>query len=83
MNGERKYDGQHAGAGDLGNVIDTTKSDVIGSCPSCGAELSVNRVDHKGKRRDVLLHAMPFCHYFGATDPDRIVQDVTLAKLIQ
>lgn len=73
---ERKYSGEHAGAGDLGNQV--VEQEQLGPCPSCGAMLSTaNMVNpDTGRLAFVLTHPMPFCHYYGATPPEKIVRDM-------
>ena len=75
-NGERKYDGRHAGRGELGERLGVL--DEVGPCPSCGAMLAIGQAtDPSTKRRaKILTHPMPFCHYFGATDPDQVMRDI-------
>lgn len=60
-----------AGAGDAGTV-DT--DEVLGPCPSCGAELHVAHVDNPftGRMMRALMHPIPFCTYYGETDPSQI-----------
>lgn len=72
---ERKHDGSKCGAGHLGAV---DHGDEIGPCPSCGAPIHVSTVQHPhtGRPTEILLHEIPFCSYFGATDPDAIIQDL-------
>ena len=60
-----------AGAGDVGLVDD---GELVGPCPGCGAELRAGRVRNPITRRveRALMHPMPFCTYYGETDPDAI-----------
>lgn len=74
MSNERKYDGRHALAGTLTATVE--RKEVVGECPSCGAQLHIGSFD--GKR--ALLHDMPFCHYYGATDPDQILRDLDIGR---
>lgn len=66
---DRPYGVEAAGAGNLGKI---DIGDPIGDCPSCGASLHSARVGSN----EALTHPVPFCHYFGATDPDQIVRDM-------
>ncbi len=68
------------GAGDLGAV---KAGKDLGPCPSCGSLLKLGTgVDPTdGKVRDMLLHPMPFCDYFGASDPDVVMRDLKKAAL--
>jgi hypothetical protein len=60
-----------AGAGDLGPV---DADERVGPCPSCGAELSACRALNPatGRVERALTHPVPFCTYFGETDPEEI-----------
>lgn len=78
---ERKYTGDHCGRGELpGGVV--ASEDALGPCPGCDADLTVSTAINPdtGKRARVLLHPMPFCHYYGATDPTKIEIDVLKAR---
>lgn len=77
---ERRVHGlDKAGAGDAGAI---DNGDVIGPCPSCGAELSEGRAQNPrtGRVERVLMHPVPFCTYYGETDPDAIERDVARAQ---
>lgn len=74
MNGTRDknmHDLDAAGAGDVGAVAE---GDVLGPCPSCGAELRKTHVKHPhtGRLERALMHPVPFCAYYGETDPAAI-----------
>ena len=79
MNQKRVHGLDKAGAGDAG-AIDS--EDVIGPCPSCGADLSAGRAQnpHTGRVERVLMHPVPFCTYYGETDPDAIERDIKRAQ---
>ena len=64
-----------AGAGDAGAV---DSGDVLGPCPSCGADLYVGRVENPrtGRVERALMHPVPFCTYYGETDPGTIERDI-------
>jgi len=64
-----------AGAGDLGPV---QSGEVLGACPSCGAELSVCTAvnPHSGRTERGLLHPVPFCSYFGEVDASEIERTI-------
>lgn len=68
-----------AGGGDAGSVDD---GDFLGPCPSCAADLRVGYVQHPitGRAARVITHPMPFCTYYGATDPTTIERDVRRAR---
>jgi len=72
---KRKHGVDAAGAGDLGGV---EIGDVLGPCPSCTAELHVGHIQnpHTGRIGRVIMHPMPFCTYYGETDPETIERDV-------
>ena len=75
----RRHDLNAASGGDVGAVED---GDLLGPCPSCAAELRVGRALNPGTGRveRVIMHAVPFCTYFGETDPTAIERDVRRAK---
>jgi hypothetical protein len=75
MKEKRVHDLAAAGAGDLGTV---PAGDVLGACPSCDAELRVCTVrhPHTGRVERALQHPVPFCAYFGKTDPTEIEQEI-------
>ena len=64
-----------AGAGDAGNVADVRP---LGPCPGCGANLHVGSAwdPVTSRQQPALLHAMPFCTYFGETEPEVIHEEV-------
>jgi hypothetical protein len=78
---ERKYDGRHC-AGDLGKLdLDETE---LGPCPSCGAMLTVGEVlVGTAAAQRAMYHPMPFCRYYGDTDPSLIERDVLEKRTIQ
>jgi hypothetical protein len=55
---------------------------VLGPCPSCGTELLAALVKNPntGRIARALMHPMPFCTYYGETDPATIERDVERAK---
>lgn len=76
MNDDKRVHGlDAAGAGDAGAVND---GDVLGPCPSCGDELYVvhTKNPRTGRVERALMHAVPFCTYYGETDPDAIERDI-------
>jgi len=64
-----------AGAGDVGTV---GAGEPLGPCPSCGSELSVvlAKDPRSGGMGRAILHPVPFCTYFGETDPSVIERAV-------
>ena len=76
---KRKHGLSAAGAGDLGAVDD---GDLLGPCPSCAAELRVSHAQnpHTGRVERVIIHPVPFCTYYGETDPATIERDVRRAQ---
>jgi hypothetical protein len=64
-----------AGAGDVGDV---DGGEVLGPCPSCAADLLVVLVEHPrtGRVERAIIHPVPFCTYFGATDPVLIEREI-------
>ena len=66
---------EKAGGGDVGTV---EVGDVLGSCPGCGAELHVAEAQNPATGRMVrgLLHPLPFCTYYGETDPREIADAI-------
>jgi len=78
-NEKRKHSLSAAGAGDLGGV---DGGDLLGPCPSCAAELRVGHAQnpHTGRVGRVIMHPVPFCTYYGETDPTTIERDVRRAQ---
>ena len=76
---KRKHGLGAAGAGDLGGV---EEGDLLGPCPSCAAELRVSHAKnpHTGRVGRVIMHPMPFCTYYGETDPATIENAVRRAQ---
>lgn len=68
-----------AGAGDLGSV---DEGDLLGPCPSCAAELHVGYAHNPstGRVERTIMHPVPFCTYYGETDPTTIMRDVRRAQ---
>jgi hypothetical protein len=66
------------GAGDVGGV----HGESIGPCPSCGAELHAGRAlnPHTGRVERAMMHPVPFCTYYGETDPAAIERDIERSK---
>lgn len=73
---ERKYGNEHT-AGEA-ELVDQKETVEVGSCPACGAMVSTGLVVHPRTQQSQrgLLHPMPFCHYFGATEPEQVVADI-------
>ena len=71
----RRHDLNAAGGGDVDVVDDGA---LLGPCPSCAAGLRVGRAlnPSTGRVERVIMHAVPFCTYFGETDPAAIERDV-------
>lgn len=71
MNAKRFHSLSAAGAGDLGPI---DAGDILGPCPSCATELRVTSVENPrtGRTARALVHPVPFCAYYGATDPSAI-----------
>lgn len=78
---ERKYGVEAAGAGDAGKVLAERE---LGPCPGCGAMLldADLRHPHTGKPARGILHPVPFCNYYGATDPEDIEADIARARAL-
>ena len=79
----RRYDGRAAGAGELPPVEST--GEILGPCPSCGALVSIGTTpDPRNKNRPtrMLMHPMPFCHYFGATDANVIERAIAENEVV-
>jgi hypothetical protein len=78
-NEKRVHGSAAAGAGDVGSVDD---GDYLGPCPSCAADLRVGYATHPrtGCPARVITHPMPFCTYYGETDPTTIERDVHRAR---
>lgn len=72
---QRMYGFEAAGAGEAELVSD---DGVLGACPSCGAELHVgdalNPLSSRVERS--LQHPIPFCSYFGETEPAEIEREI-------
>jgi hypothetical protein len=68
-----------AGGGDA-ETIDG--GEVIGPCPSCGADLSVALAKNPrtGRVERALMHPVPFCTYYGETHPDAIEHAIERVK---
>jgi hypothetical protein len=81
VNEKRIHGLSAAGAGDAGPVFADT---VLGPCPSCAADLIVGhaRDPRTGREGRVILHPLPFCTYYGETDPAAIEHDVRRAQEI-
>jgi hypothetical protein len=62
-----------AGAGDVGGV---EGGEALGPCPSCTASLCVAFVKNPrtGRVERALIHPVPFCTYYGETDPT-VIED--------
>ena len=75
MNDKRIHGLDAAGAGDVGGV---TSDEILGPCPSCAAELHATYVKNPSTDRveRALMHPVPFCTYYGQTDPDVIECDI-------
>lgn len=76
---EATHDLSAAGAGDAGAV---EPGDVLGPCPSCRGELRVlHAVNPRTCRVErAIAHTVPFCTYYGETDPTTIERDVRRAQ---
>lgn len=70
-----------AGAGNLGAV---SAGELLGLCPSCGSELHIVYAEDPRTRRRcrAMTHPVPFCTYFGETDPSVIERDIQRGKKI-
>jgi hypothetical protein len=77
MSDKRIHGIEAAGAGDAGDVV---ADEVVGPCPSCGAELLACHVTNPITKRveRALMHPVPFCSYYGETDPSQIERDMQL-----
>jgi len=80
MSDKRVHGLDAAGAGDVGAVVDS--GEILGPCPSCGAELRSGRVEdpRTGRIERALMHPVPFCTYYGETEPDTIERDIMRAQ---
>lgn len=76
---KRVHASSAAGAGNLGAIHDTAS---LGPCPSCGADLRIGTIKDPRTQRQAkgLLHPMPFCTYFGETDPGEIAEHIKRAE---
>jgi len=76
MNDKRIYP---ASAASGGNIESLHSDAVLGPCPSCQATLrfGIAKDPQTEKLVRVLMHPIPFCGYFGETDPAEIVRRVT------
>lgn len=65
-----------AGAGHLGNL--NKDGEELGQCPGCGALIGKATATHPETKKviDVMTHPLPFCHYFGITEPTDIVKEM-------
>lgn len=79
MPSDRPHGYEAAGAGNVGGVM---PDEVVGPCPSCGAELLACRLKNPvtGHIDRALLHPVPFCQYYGETDPVDIERDIERAQ---
>lgn len=77
--GRRVHGLEAAAAGDVGDV---DVGDVLGPCPSCAAELRVCRAQNPstGRVERAIVHPVPFCTYYGETDPEAIERDVARSR---
>lgn len=75
MRSNRPHGLEDAGGGNLGGVM---PDEVVGPCPSCGAELLACHVKNPvtGHVERALMHPVPFCTYYGETDPAMIARDI-------
>jgi hypothetical protein len=64
----RRHGIERAGGGDVGDVAE---GEILGPCPSCGDVLRITRAKDplSGRHGSAILHPVPFCSYFGETDP--------------
>jgi hypothetical protein len=71
MRSPRVHGRDAAAGGDLGDV---ERGAVIGPCPGCGVEIVDGLIENPqtGRPQRVLLHAIPFCTYYGQTSPEDI-----------
>lgn len=76
---DRKHGPGAAGAGDVGSIDD---GEFLGLCPSCGADLRSTFVPNPrtGRVQRALVHPIPFCTYYGETDPVTIECDIKSAR---
>lgn len=68
-----------AGAGDLGAVPD---GEALGACPACGADLRICAAvnPRSGQLERAMQHPVPFCSYFGETDPAEIERAIARTR---
>jgi hypothetical protein len=80
MKEDKRIHGIEAARGGDAGAIEIGTS--IGPCPSCGADLRVTFAMNPatGKRERALIHSVPFCSYYGETDPTQIERDVKEAR---
>lgn len=77
----RHYDGRHAGGGTIEGTAEHVET--LGSCPKCGGEISIAMAADPlrgGRQTRVVLHAMPFCAWYGETAPE-IIERETRAQI--
>lgn len=76
---KRKHDLSAADGGDVGTVEDGR---FLGPCPSCAADLRIGYARNPVTERvgRVIMHTVPFCTYYGETDPATIEADVRRAR---
>lgn len=71
---ERRFTAEHT----AGATKVTEEPREVGPCPACGGTLKIGEAidPHTGKKAKALFHEMPFCHYYGSTDPRQIEEDM-------
>lgn len=76
----RSYDGRHT-HGKVDGEVEYVER--LGPCPKCGGEISIGMANdplNAGKRTRVVLHAIPFCAWYGETAPE-IIERETRAQI--
>lgn len=80
MSSDKRVHGlDKAGGGDVGAV---DSDEILGPCPSCASDLYIGHVTNPstGRTERALMHPVPFCTYYGETDPATIERDIVRAQ---
>ena len=80
MSSDKRVHGlDKAGGGDVGAV---NSDEILGPCPSCASDLYICHVTNPstGRIERALMHPVPFCTYYGETDPTAIERDIMRAQ---
>lgn len=74
MAASRPYGSESATGGPVD--VDEGTAEELAPCPSCGAMLATCTAEPDGHRELAIMHPMPFCDYFGRTEPEVILDDL-------